>query len=268
MKLDAHKIGGALPLLALLLSIPGIVQAQFMTSPDFKRLFPKGNTYKMSWWEMEGGGVYNVPTSGTQRKQLIEAEDTTYSVRFDPSGGFSYSARLGRYHVTPKLRFFKYIDYSLGYRRIVGREDYDAELSTLYQNGSREWSGKGDFDISFLMLNLNLNNVLQLSDHGFLQNSLGLNAEYQLGGRAGYDGQAHRMDPEQAPEFMGQLHYRLGYGMRVTEKFFLVPSLETAILNLYPFDVNSTLPLLNSRYRSISLSIKFLFLKRHRPTGY
>lgn len=244
-------------------------KGQYMVSPDFKKLFPTGNTYKMSWWELETGGVYNIPTTGAQKKVLVNDRDTTYSVRFDPSGGVSYSARLGRYHFTPDLRFFKYIDYSLGYRRTVGEEDYRASLTRFNGNDASEWQGKGTFEESFLMLNFHMNNVLQLSDHTFLQNTIGVNGEYRLSnGTAGYEGESYLFEPEQAPEFFGQLHYRLGYGVRLTKTFFLIPSLQTAVLNLYPLDGHSSLSVLNSRFQSLSLSIKLLFLKRHRPTGY
>lgn len=260
-------------LLALgLLTSADSVEAQYMTRPNFEKLLPTGNTYKMGWWELEGGGVYNFPTSGEQSKVLIDKQDTSYQASFDPSAGFAYSLRLGRYLVTPELRFFKYIDYSIGYRRVVGHENYKATMSAPAPNGgaqTAEWSGNGSFNESFLMANLHLNNVLQVSDHGFIQNTIGVNGEYRIqSGRIGYDGNAYKLDPEQPPTFMGQIHYRLGYGRRISEQFFIVPSLQTSILNLYPFDGASTLPLLNSRYRTVSLNIKLMFLKRHRPSGY
>jgi hypothetical protein len=240
-----------------------------MVSPDFQKLFPTGNTYKMGWWEGEVGGIYNFPTTGKQKKVIIDKPDTTYTATFSPEGGFSYSARLGRYHFTPNLRFFKYIDYSLGYRKVVGSESYKASLSAFGQNEIAQWEGSGTFEESFLMFNFNMNNVLQVTDHTFLQNTLGVNGEYRLqSGKVGYDANAHRLDPEQPPTFFGQLHYRLGYGVRVTKQFFLIPSLQTSVLNLYPFDGASSLAILNSRYQSLSFSIKFLFLKRYRPSGY
>lgn len=259
-----------LAVLVLLLSSLAIpAKGQFMTSPDFEKLFPIGNTYQQGWWELEGGGIYNIPTTGKRTRVIKEKQDTTVRTTFTPDGGFSYSARLGRYFFTPDLRFFKYIDYSLGYRRIVGSESYKSEVSVDGRGGQVVNSGSAEFDESYLMANFHLNNVLQMADHGFLQNSIGVNAEYRLrSGKIGYATSSFDLDPDQPPKFLGQVHYRLGYGVRVTKKFFVVPALQTAILNVYPFDLNSTLPLLNSRYRSISLSIKFLFLKRPRPTGY
>jgi hypothetical protein len=261
------------PATLLLLLLPfGLLQegkAQFMVAPDYKKLFPTGNTYKMSWWQLEGGGVYNIPTTGERNKVLIDNKDTTYSATFTPNGGVSYSARLGRYHVTPDLRFFEYIDYSLGYRKRVGSENYKAAFSSLGQNQAAEWDGSGSFERSFLMLNLHLNNVIQISDHNFIQNTIGVNGEYMLDdSELGYDRDAFQLNPSRPPSFFGQLHYRLGFGMRLTSKFFIIPSLETAVLNLHPFDGNSSLSFLNSRYQTVSLSVKFMFLTRHHPTGY
>ena len=253
----------------IILSLAFPAKGQFMTSPNFQKLFRTGNTYQNSWWELEGGGVYNVPTTGKRTQVVQEMQDTTVSSTFTPKGGFSYSFRVGRYHFTPDIRFFKYIDYSLGYRRIVGSESYKNEVSIDGRGGQLVNSGSSEFDEAYLMANFHLNNVLQIADHGFLQNTIGVNAEYRLrNGKIGYANSSFDMGPDQPPEFLGQVHYRLGYGVRITDKFFVIPALQTAVLNLYPFDVNSTLPLLNSRYRSISLSIKFLFLKRPRPTGY
>ncbi len=244
-------------------------KGQFMTSPDFEKLFPTGNTYKMSWWQLEGGGIYNVPTSGKQTRVMMERQDTTLRTTFTPGGGFSYSARLGRYHFTPDLRFFKYIDYSLGYRRIVGSESYESEVSVDGRGERSVEQGSAEFDEAYLMLNFHLNNVLQTADHGFLQNSIGVNAEYRLrSGKVGYANSSFDLEPDQPPKFFSQLNYRLGYGVKVSKKLYIVPALQTAILNVYPLDINSTLPLLNSRYRSISLSIKFLFLTRYHPSGY
>lgn len=249
----------------------GTLHAQYMVKPNFKRLLPKGNTYKLGWWQLEGGGVYNFPTSGTQSRSLIENEDTSYSAKFTPGGGFSYSARIGRYAVTPDLRFFKYIDYSIGYRRVVGREDYEATMisNDPTTGGTQQWSGMGEFDESYLMFDLNMNNMIQVTDHSFIQNTLGLNGEYRIqDGTIGYSGRAFQLDPEQPPSFIGRINYRLGFGMRLTEQFFIVPSLQTPVLNLYPLDGASTMPILNSRYRTVSLNIKLMFLKRHRPSGY
>lgn len=240
-----------------------------MVKPDYKKLFPTGNTFKKSWWTVEGGGVYNVPMTGKRNKVFVNNQDSSYSATFDPSGGVSYRASLGRYHVTHDLRFFKYIDYSLGYRKRVGSEKYRAALTQFGQNEASEWKGEGSFERSFLTLNLHLNNVIQIGDHQFIQNTVGLNGEYSLDNdEVAYDQELPEFNPSQPPKFFGQLHYRLGYGIRLRKKLFMIPSLQTSVLNLKPFDGHSSLPFLNSRYQSFSLSIKLLFLTRHRPTGY
>ena len=65
--------------------------------------------------------------------------------------------------------------------------------------------------------------------------------------------------------FLAQLHYRFGFGFKVRSGLFIVPSIETPILTVVPFDDGkSTLQYFSSRYRPLLISIRIMLLDKRK----
>ena len=56
-------------------------------------------------------------------------------------------------------------------------------------------------------------------------------------------------------------HLKLGYGMKFQNRLFIIPTLESPILNLKQWESKSTYGIMNSRYRPL-LQVRILWLKR------
>lgn len=216
-------------------------------------VFPENDyQYKMNGWYWGPGLTYPLSIPLNHSKTFTDPLDNPFDVSFKPSGKIGIYLEGGRYRILQYSYLFKYLDYGLAYKWLRGQEGFS------YSGGS----GTGMFSDHFLLAHVNLNNVINITNNSFLQNSIGLNADYALlKSRSSGFGTG-----EEFPEpFVGQLHYKIGYGFKMNDRLMVIPSLEIPLINLYPFEFpKSTLSYHNSRYHPLLLSVRFLFL---RPTG-
>lgn len=216
-------------------------------------VFPENDyQYKMNGWYWGPGITYSLPTPSKHTKSFKDSQDNPFDVDFDPSGKFGLYLEGGRYKILQYSYLFKYMDYGLAYKWLRGTEDFS------YPAGG----GTGKFSDHFLLAHLNFNNVINITDNSFLQNAIGLNADYAIvkSRKPGFgSGEAYPAG------FVAQIHYKIGYGFKVNDRLMVIPALETPVLNLYPFEFpKSNLGYMNSRYRPILFSVRLLYL---RPTG-
>jgi hypothetical protein len=195
---------------------------------------------------------------------LYQGNDTTYNVTFDPAGKIGLYLEAGRYHIFKYGYLFAYMDYSLAFKKFKGTEKFTGEY---LQEGSTtpfaSTEGNGAFKHSYLTGNINLNNVVQLNDYEFWQNSLGLNIDYRIGGASSYSGNTAFQNPNDPAKFMMQLHYRLGYGFKWTDRLFVIPMIETPILSVFSWDNGkSSYEMFSSRYRPLIFTIRFAWLRK------
>jgi len=81
-----------------------------------------------------------------------------------------------------------------------------------------------------------------------------------------FEGVAGNIPVINANNLQGQLHAKVGFGFKPESGVMIIPSIETPILNIQPFeDGKSTLPYFNSRYRPIIISVRFLFFAQTKP---
>ncbi len=199
-------------------------------------LMDLNGNYSMNGWILSPGLTYMWPNKitwlGGQKK-----EDTV------ARGRIGLYLEIGRYHIFPEGgAFFNYMDYSIAYKRLSGSE----EISDL----------KSKFKKNYVSGNFNINNIYQLGDRHFLQNSIGINIDYQLWENG-------TPSPVNTKKLLFCIHYRIGYGIKLTEKLFVIPTLETPIINLRQWEKGkSTYGIFNnSRYRPIVFSCRFAWLK-------
>jgi len=173
---------------------------------------------------------------------------------------------LGHAHFLPDWMPFEYIDYGASFKMFRGKEDINGTISEAETAEIlSEFETQQDFSESFLGAYLNFGKFFQLSNYSFITLSAGVNADYRIISKRNIDGpvfQEH-LFPD---DLIVQSHIKLGYGFKLQENLFFMPSLETPFLNLLPFDNGkSTLPYFSSRYRPIILSLRFQWLTRKKP---
>lgn len=161
-----------------------------------------------------------------------------------------------------------FVDGGLRFSMIRGVENHqriskspDNFNQTLINNSAR-------FSFYHLSFRLNANTTIRTSQYGYILTALGLGIGYafttRTQGEIYYDNST-RLSNEGVNL---ALNYKLGYGFRLDKKHFINITLETPILNIYPWDdFKSTFMIYNSRYRVVSFHITLLFLNQKSRPG-
>ena len=193
-------------------------------------------SYKMGGWMFAPGLTYTPARVSKSDKRDI-----------NPNGRLAVYAEVGRFQIFYEGgNFFNYFDYSLAYKRLSGSEKYNDLKSVFKQN--------------FVLANFNLNNIIQLGDYTFIQNSIGANLDYKFSEK--YDN-VNGSGNENTNNLLFSLHYKFGYGIKAKNNLFIIPSIEIPILNALEWENGkSTYGIFSSRYKPIIFSVRFAFLSK------
>lgn len=220
-----------------------------------KDVFPKELQYYMKGWYFGPGVTYTLTRLDNPvqpfKKSFSNADGSSFDAEFDPDANIGLYLEAGRYHILEYSSLFKYLDYGLAYKSLRGKEVFSTPAGN---------SGQAKFGDHFIQGYFNLNNVIIVSDYTFIQNTIGVNADFAF---------LQNRTPlfaagEQYPgRFVAQLHYKFGFGIKESNKLMIIPSIETPIFGLWPFNITAmgALDYHHSRFRPIIISIRFLFLR-------
>jgi hypothetical protein len=244
-------------LFILLFLSSGLAEAQFMVKGELDPLWPLQRQYKENGWFF-APGLTRTFTDGVHKGRLVGENGGELEYEATPKGKTGIFLEVGRYHRLENWLYFEHWDYSLAFKQLKGRERFEAQYLGR-SNGTGEQEGIGTFNSYYLSANANLNHWTQITDHGFIRASVGVNADYRVIDKSGFEGTQGFRDPAQPPRMIGQGHAKLGYGWKVSQKWFIVPTLETPLLNVYPWEGTvSSLDVFSSRYQPVTLSVRFL----------
>lgn len=195
-------------------------------------LMELNGVYAMNGWFVSPGTTFMLPN--TLKFLGYDKSDGK------PKGRLGLYLEFGRYNIFPEGgAFFNYMDYSLAYKRLSGSVNKRSKI----------------FRHNYLLGNFNINNIIQLSDKTFIQNSLGANLDFKLWERSN--------DAPTNQRLLFSLHYKIGYGIKFTKTIFIIPSLETPILNVKQWEkAKSTYGIYDNRYRPLILSFRILWLRK------
>ena len=176
-----------------------------------------GGRYKMSGWMIEPGITWN-----SCRLFNPEEEYNDETIKINPGGKLGAYLGIGRYNIFYKGgNVFNYMDYSLAYKMLRGKEKITGAIQA-----------EGKYSHNYLLGDFNINNVIQLADKMFVQNSLGVNLDWRFITRQEHQGQNASVMPSNV---VANIHYKLGVGFKLNDRVFVIPTIETPILNLYNF---------------------------------
>ncbi len=228
----------------------------------YNEILPTDPQYKLSGWLLAPGATYMMTRFISRNETLSESATERYDGKFTPLGKPGIYLEVGRYKMFKYPRLFRYFDYGIAYKSLRGREKAEGSIVSLPGEAEvQSLSAEGSFGYHYLTAHFNLNHVWRIGKYNFLQNTLGFNADY--GFIRNYDQtsipQAELNDPGQ---FLANVHYKLGYGIKMRGNWLLIPSIETPILNVLPFEPpRSSLGFFTSRYRPVIFSLRFLFMR-------
>lgn len=250
-------------ILALLLTVASHAQ----TGRQLRPLYQLGSKYSNKAWHFAPGVTYMIPARHEDmEKRVLNTEngpDTLYHGSFNAKGKIGLYLEGGWAHFFDNPVLAHYIDYGFHYKMLRGAETFTG--LTKVDQGMLAVSNSGKFSQHFLGGFFHVNRIMQLTDWTFIQASLGANVEYAVINKIAFDGVVGGLDQTFADRFQGQFNARIGFGYKAESGVFIIPTIETPILNVQPFyDGKSTLPYFSSRYRPIIISIRFLFLKKQK----
>ena len=228
----------------------------------------KNVRYARAGWYAEPGFTYTLSRFNNEQETVFERNDSTYTATFDPDGRFGIYLGAGRFRIYQK-RWLTYIDAGLAWKQLKGRQQVEGELvNTADQEVLLTTTGEARFRENYALAHLNLNKVSTVGFQSFIQNTIGVNVDYRFAQRTTLDGDQIGVQTGQAPGPLNvQLHYKFGWGFKATKRVFVIPSIETPILNAVTFDrFKSTHLYFNSRYRPLIVSVRVMLLRDSNKT--
>ena len=220
---------------------------------DFVRyIFPVVPEFKQGGFFIAPGLTYMAP--GSSEDNLTSTDGSKFDV--EPKGDLRFMLQAGYFHSFKEPYFWDFIEAGLSYKILMGQEEYlggfGEENAIDRKNSVYEDSYAGAF--------LRITKLTQFTDNFFITNSIGINGDYLFNESRDPN---YRFTENIGPEKqIVQAHYQIGFGIRASKRVLVIPTFETPILNLLPFEnFKSTLPYYNSRYRPILITIKIMLLR-------
>jgi hypothetical protein len=229
----------------------------------YNEVLPAKPQYKLGGWILGPGATYMATTFVPINKTFEQSDASQFDARLNARGRLGLCAEVGRYRVFQYSKLFKYMDYGLSYKGLRGRERAEGQWVNMPGEvpASALEQTEGLYGFHYAEGFVNFNHVWRVGKYNFIQNSIGVNAGYAfLTNKSGATvSAATDANPGQ---FITQLHYKLGYGIKMRGNWLLIPAIETPILNVMPFEPpRSSLGFFASRYRPVILSLRFFFMR-------
>jgi hypothetical protein len=216
------------------------------------------------------GPTYTLTNPRAIEDEIQLSQDTLLRYSREAKGRVGFFAEIGMVHITKRPRkFIHYYDWGIGYKHIGGRELFSSgvydDRDTLV--GSVE--GEGKFYNGYLFGRFSVHNVFQINPYLFLDNALGVNADYALVGKnQAYEGYNVPSTQKFQGDIVAQLHYDLGIGFkpRVDKGFFIIPGVQLPVLGAYEWSGGTpAIHWFSSKYFPALFKVKFVWLFKKNP---
>lgn len=230
-------------------------------------LFPVDDIYFKKWGWLAGiGANYSIPLSGEVNQVDNSNLDTISNYLFSPKGKVGAMLEGGAFYMLDNP-IVSLLDAELRVNWFAGKEDFTENRTSGINNDTiLNQSGIRNFDQFNASIRLNANNTIQVSQYGFIQNTLGVNFDYLFHENLQTDTPTLAI-PDPSDKFQIQLHYKLSYGLRLDLMHYMIVGVDIPIITLYPWqDGRQTINVFESQYWPLTVSVQFLFLqKSNRP---
>ena len=251
-----------LPLLFLFLSLCTSAQGRYgRKNPDIIPL--EGQARRIGWY-VAPGLTYTLPRFKDKEEEVFRAGDTSYVATYHPDGrpGLYLEAGLAWYTRDPVI--VDYLDLGIAYKNLRGAEAFTGRYARA--DSVVDLAGEGAFAERMLTVHFNANKFIHTRPYQFVQLTLGANADLRLGSSYAYTGAPAFNGWSFPPDWWTQLHFKVGYGFKLTGNMILIPAIETPIFSVLPADEGrfGALRWFSSDHRPLILSVRFLFLRARK----
>jgi hypothetical protein len=245
----------------------GSLLAQGIYGRKRPEVFPIDGKMRRGGFYFAPGITYTLPRFNDEEETVFRNADTSYTALFDPNGKIGLYLEAGWFLATNDPVILDYWDFGLAYKQLKGTEAFTGTL--LRGDSTGLLAGEGGFNDRHLTAHINANKLFQVRDYQFIQLSLGANVDWRFGTAHDYSGDF--ATPNRwafPPDLVGQVHVKLGYGLKWSDRMMIIPAIETPVFSIAPEDGGNfgKLQWFSSTYRPLIFSVRFLFLRS--PKGF
>ncbi len=246
-------------LMAVAANAQGLMQRKH---PD---IFPLDGKMKRSGFYIGPGITWTLTRFSDKEEEILRDHDTVYTATFHPKGALGLYLEAGWFIATRDPVILDYWDFGVAYKQLKGSESFEGIVAKGDSIGL--YAGEGTFNDQHVTVQVNANKLFCVKDYRFIQATLGANGDYRFSGARDFAGTTAPVAQEFPPQIIGQLHFKLGFGFKLTQRLMIIPAIETPIFSVVPTDKGfGQLQWFSSRYRPLILSVRFLFLRY--PNGW
>lgn len=230
----------------------------------YNEILPAAPQCKKSGWILGPGATHMLTPFVYQGRTFDETATSKFDARARGIGKPGLYAEVGRYQMLEYSKLFKYFDYGISYEGLRGNERANGQYVSIPDEAvlSPLEESRGSFGYHYAQGFFNLNNVVRISKYNFIQNSIGVNAGYAFLANLGGTGLSPADANQNPGRIQAQLHYKIGFGIKMRGNWLIIPALETPILNGWKWENGrSSHGFFASRYRPIIFSLRFFFIR-------
>lgn len=256
----------------LILNLSFVALAQKNLNPYGKKrnqVFGKRDMreYKNYGMQYEGGFTH----LRTKENDWVRINDGDRPIEYlvKPKGQLGMFVGIGMAHfpVTnpPKInilgqRVISYFDWGLGFKLFGGTESTDVNYYLADGSLFNSTHGNGSFYNGYVFGRITVHNNYHFSKKYYLDNGLGFNFDYRiLSGKETYDN--NYVAQESHKNFVWQLHYDLGLGIKISRGHYLIPGIQLPLIGLAQWEgFKPSLDWFSSRYNPVLFKVKYIVL--------
>ena len=235
--------------------------------------------YRFFGLQVTGGLTYMATRSDAKNLtyQGTDSDGRPMNYSFDPEGSVGAFVDLGMVHF-PKKRsklslalkyiFISYYDWGLGVKLITGSETTSVNRFNSLGTPLPTQNFSSSFASIFLNGRFSIHKNVYIGKRYFIDNGLGFNVDF----RTVTPGEYETLPGISAQSFhsplVAQMHYSLGFGIKLNRRSMLVPGVQIPILGIHDWRKGcAALKYYNSNYLPILFQVKFTYLFEKKPKG-
>lgn len=240
------------------------------------------NEYRPFGLQISVGPTFTFATRKTPITNSYHSLGRSYDLTTTPKGLPGVFAEVGMLHfpkrskLSQKLKyiFISYIDWGVGVKLIRGMETTridQLDPLTLSVIGTDEQTGK--FDNLFASARVTVHKNIYFGKKYFIDNGFGVNLDFNFQRQVatGYTSFVEQAVPGRHyfhHPFMAHIHYELGFGIRLSRRSMLIPSVQVPIFGIHEWRKGaSDFKWFDSNYYPTLAKIKWTYLFQKKTKG-
>lgn len=253
-------IKGFLPICMLILACSFSAQAQKtklnrFNGKDKKQPFPAVLDYKPSGWVFGVGATSTFQLNSQEFTTTANGFEEEYT--FEPVMKPGAMLELGRFLNFDRKFIFDFVDVTAQWKFFRGGQNIEKNSSVGTE------TGENSFTEHYNSVSANANSIWRMNDYNFILTALGVNADYKFASSIEKSPIYGDDLPYEFPsDFVAQIHFKLGWGLKADVDKVWLFSVETPVYNISPQTTNfSEFDYFNMPFRTFIFRIQFLLFR-------